>query len=90
MTDHDCPFRACEDVFRRKFGNATTLLQMSTGNYFSLNAVGDRAWELLAEPRSARQISEVIANEFEAPFDSICADVAALLEHLAADRLIAG
>jgi coenzyme PQQ biosynthesis protein PqqD len=65
------------------------LLDLDAGTYFALNEVGARVWELCDGHRSLDDIIDTIEGEFEAPRRVIEEDVHALVDQLAADRLVA-
>jgi hypothetical protein len=72
-------FRALEDE--------AILVDLESGVYFGLNAVGARVWELLQET-TVGGACEAIAGEFDAPRDTIDADVTALVDELIAKGLV--
>lgn len=57
--------RIVEDVVYRELEGEMVLLNLRTGVYFGLDAVGTRIWQLLQEPRTVAQISERLADEYE-------------------------
>ena len=63
-------------------GGEAVILGMRDGVYFGLNAVGARAWALLAEPRTAAELASVIQREFAVERAQCEADIASLLSHL--------
>lgn len=75
-------------VFREIDGDAV-LLNLGTGQYFGLNAVGTRIWQLLAELGKPQAVLEGLLKEFDVPPGQLEADMLALLEELAGHGLIA-
>ncbi len=65
------------------------LLTPEDGNYFSINEVGARVWELCDGARSVAEIIATIADEYDAPVETIEVDVRELLEELASQHLVA-
>lgn len=80
------------DVILTEMKDGTgVLLDLKSKFYFTLNATGVVAWKLLAsgEARTAKELAERIAREFEAPaVEAVEADVAALMKDLKAEGLI--
>ena len=64
------------------------ILDMQTGVYYGLNAVGASIWKLLNEPRSIEELQTLIAAEYEiAPIDCR-GDIQNLLNKLLEEKLI--
>jgi Coenzyme PQQ synthesis protein D (PqqD) len=64
------------------------LLDIESGEYFSLNFVGSRIWELCDGTRSASEIVSVICDEFDAAEDMVAADTREILDELENEKLI--
>lgn len=64
------------------------LFNMNDGNYFSLNEVGHRIWELCDGTRTIAQIVDALAAEYEAPTEQLTQDVLELLETLRNRQLV--
>lgn len=78
-----------DDVVTREVGGELVLLDLNSGQYFGLDAVGGRIWELLAEsPRDLAQLCDQIEAEFDAPRDRIEADLLALASQLKEQELV--
>lgn len=80
--------RRRENVLTQKTSDGLVLLDPDGGEYFSLNEVGSRVWELCDGTRTVGEVVGVLAEEFEAPSETIRDDVLELLEELAAARLV--
>jgi len=65
------------------------LLDVESGKYFALNAVGARVWCGIGNGRSAEEVLEELEATFDAPRERIRTDVARILAQLEADQLIA-
>lgn len=82
-------FTIPETVIFRELDGEAVLLNLDSGQYFGLNAVGTRIWQLLAEAgRPAAAVERMLA-EFDVPRDELESDMLALIEQLAAKGLIA-
>lgn len=81
---------ASKDVVAREVGGELVLLDLNSGQYFGLDAVGGRIWELLSDtPSNLGDICDQIEQEFDAPRDRIEADLIALAKQLQDQELIA-
>jgi hypothetical protein len=76
------------DVVFREVDGEVVLLNTSTGQYYSLDAVGSRVWSLLATGVSRKTLQETLLAEFDVVETQLQADVDALVEQLAAHALI--
>ncbi|HEU4561555.1 MAG TPA: PqqD family protein [Longimicrobium sp.] len=65
------------------------LLDPVGGEYFGLDEVGVRIWELLPAHPTAAGLAERLAQEYDAPRERLQADAAAFLGQLAGLGLVA-
>jgi hypothetical protein len=87
MQASDCLTRN-QDVIAQRAKDKVVLFNMAKGDYFSLNELGARTWELLDGSRSLEEVVVELASEYDAPMDVIAADVKELTEHLQAANLL--
>ena len=80
--------RRGDGVLAQQAAGMTLLLDPSSGEYFSLDEVGGRVWELCDGSRVPGEIASAICAEYEAPFDEVHGDVIDLLSELAAAALL--
>ena len=64
------------------------ILNFKNGEYYGLNAVGARIWNLIRQPKSVNEILNVLLQEYEAAPFHCQNDLMALLQELAAEELI--
>jgi hypothetical protein len=76
------------DVVFRDLEGEAVILDLTSGRYFGLNAVGTRIWMLLEAGTPIEQIVRAIAEEYAADAAQIDRDVKALVEDLLSRRLI--
>jgi coenzyme PQQ synthesis protein D (PqqD) len=76
------------DVLAQAAGETVILLTPDSGEYFTLNEVGGRIWELADGSRSVSEIAGVLVDEYEAPLEDIQADALELLGELAEEQLV--
>ena len=84
----DAPFRRAEHVVSAAEGDRTVLLDPVQGEYFGLDEVGTRIWELLPSHPTAARLADRLFEEFDAPRETLAADAARLLGELAAAKLV--
>ncbi len=82
-------FTVSQDVVAREVGGELVLLDLASGQYFGLDSVGGRIWELLSErPYELSELCDCIEAEFDAPREQIEADLIALAAQLCEQELI--
>ena len=84
----DAPFRRAEHVVHAVEGDRTVLLDPVGGEYFGLDEVGTRIWELRPGNPTAAALADRLLDEFDAPRETLAADAARLLGELAAAKLV--
>jgi hypothetical protein len=80
--------RPRDDVLAQTAGDTLVLLTPDTGEYFTLNEVGGRIWQLSDGTRTVAEIAGLVGEEYEAPVDEIQADALEVLAALAEERLV--
>ena len=75
-------------VMARQVGEETIILDLASGIYFGLDAVGARIWQLMAEGRTLADICAAMLVEYEVPAEEIERDVINLADTLSSRRLI--
>jgi hypothetical protein len=85
----DAPFRRAAHVVSAAEGDRTVLLDPVGGEYFGLDEVGTRIWELLPDHPTAAALADRLFDEYDAPRATLAADAARLLGELAAKKLVA-
>jgi coenzyme PQQ biosynthesis protein PqqD len=87
MTDLCLPRHATQVVAQQAAGQ-WVLLNLKTGQYFALDGVGGRIWQLCDGTRSVQQIAEVLSEEFDTGGQAVEEDVLALVSELASEALL--
>lgn len=77
-----------EQVIAQKASSDFLLFDMNDGNYYSLNEVGCRIWELCDGNHSLAQIIETLVAEYDAAAETLAEDVWELIEKLRTGKLI--
>ena len=81
-------FTVSKDVLFQEVSGETVLLDLASEQYFGLDEVGTRVWQLLKEGQSLDAMLEVLLEEYEVERERLEADVRALLESLIEAGLI--
>jgi hypothetical protein len=90
FADDTC-FRRKEQVIAQENSGALVLFNMDDGQYYSLNEIGNRIWELCDGSRSVRQVVSILCDEYESPSEIVKSDAFELLEEMVlADLLMEG
>lgn len=80
--------RRKESVLTRSSPDALVLLDVDSGEYFSLDPVGARIWQFCSGELTPGDIAEAVAREYDAPHEAVVGDVLELLTDLRAARLL--
>jgi Coenzyme PQQ synthesis protein D (PqqD) len=83
-----CPKRG-DQIIAQKAASELLLLNMEDGNYYSLNEIGGRIWELCDGKRTVSQVVAALAVEYQAPYSTLENDVLELLDDFRRGNLIA-
>jgi hypothetical protein len=68
---------------------ATAILDPDSGQFYSLNEVAGRVWELLRDGTTFRTIIDQLESEYDVAAETLAVDVERLLEQFAQAGLIA-
>ena len=71
-----------DDAVFRELDGQSVLLNLATGMYFGLDAVGTHVWQLALENGSLRAVRGRLVDEYDAEPDAIERDLLALAETL--------
>lgn len=80
--------RIPSDVMARKVSDETVILDLASGTYFGLDAIGTQIWGLLEEGRSLREICDAMVASHEVTRERIEIDVLELARALGERHLI--
>jgi pyrroloquinoline quinone biosynthesis protein D len=80
--------RKQEGVIAQRADETLVLLSLTSGQYYALDEVGVRVWELCDGARSVAEVVSLLTQEYDAPAETIETDVLELLEDLASERLV--
>lgn len=69
-------------------GDDTAILDVSSGQYYGLSAVGTSVWRLIQQPRTLDEVLQALVQQYDVEATRCQNDLVALLEELAAVGLI--
>ena len=78
-----------EGVLFQQLQDEAVLLNLDSGQYFGLDEVGTRIWNLVVEGNALPQVVSDIVEEYEVDSDRCEADLLKLLQDLEAQGLVA-
>jgi hypothetical protein len=79
---------AVRDQVSCDLAGEVAILDMKSGIYLGLNAVGARIWNLIQEPKLVDTICETILEEYDVEADQCQRDILTLLQALLANGLV--
>lgn len=80
--------RASPDTLYRDLNGEGILLQLETGQYFGLDAVAHRMWQLLVELGDLDRVQEVLVAEYKVEPATLAADLERFTAQLTGKKLI--
>jgi hypothetical protein len=84
----DATVRIPDEVIFRELDGEAVVLNLDTGIYFGLDAVGTRIWRLLEEHKSLRLVLDTLVDEYDAAPDRLQRDLLAFIERLNSKGLL--
>jgi hypothetical protein len=75
-------------VMARRVSDETVILDLASGNYYGLDPVGSRFWQLLSEGQSPSAARDVLLAEYEVQREQLDQDLARLIQELQAKGLV--
>jgi hypothetical protein len=80
--------RIADEVMFRVLGDEAVILNLATNQYFGLNSVGTRLWQLIAEHGSEEKVIEAFLAEYEVEERQLRQDLADLIQQLMQKGLV--
>jgi hypothetical protein len=75
-------------VIYRELGGEVVLLNLQSGVYFGLDAVGSRVWQLLVQSREVDEVCAMLLDEYDVNAETLRADVDRLVGELSDKGLV--
>jgi hypothetical protein len=89
MVDAESRVKQSEAALCRVLDDEAVLLNLDSGEYYSLNPLGVTVWRLCDGSASIRKMVEQVCAEYEVGTERAQADVLAFIGDLAAEGLVA-
>lgn len=77
-----------DDVVFRELEGEAVLLNLASGMYFGLDAVGTRIWQLLGEHQALQPVFERMLEEFDVDEQTLRSDLLVLVDRLTEHGLL--
>ena len=86
--NHEMVPRQATRVVAQQAAGKWVLLDVKTGQYYALDPVAGRIWQLCDGTRSVGQIAEVVRDEYDAQGQEVEDDVVGLVSELVGESLL--
>ena len=80
--------RVAESVLKRTAGHETVLLDLDSEEFFGLDGVGARVFELFGQPRRLDAVVDTLLGEYDVDRETLTADVTDLVTDLVERKLL--
>ena len=80
--------RVSSGTLYRELQGESVLLQLDSGEYFGLDEVGTRIWQLIVEKGDLAEVEAAMLEEFDVDKAALSNDLSRLVDQLVAKRLI--
>lgn len=81
--------RIQEDVLFQELDGEAVLLNLKTGEYFGLDQIGTRIWQLLQEDGALSRTMEIILQEYDVTRERLTRDLLGLVKQMEDQGLLA-
>ena len=88
MPDSKRSVRVSPSALHREVQGETVLLQLDSGEYFGLDEIATRIWQLIVEKGDLDDLETAMLAEFDVERDVLSRDIQRVVNELAAKRLI--
>jgi hypothetical protein len=79
---------AARDQVSCDLAGEVAILDIKSGIYYGLNAVGAQIWNLIQEPKTVDEVCETILEEYDVEAGRCARDILTLLQALLANGLV--
>lgn len=84
----DTRLEASPSVVTREIGGEMVLMDLDSGNYFGLNAVGGHVWQAIEDGKTIAELCDQIEQAFDVSREQLQQDVLALAGELVERKLV--
>jgi len=75
-------------ICSREFDGETVMMDENLANYFGLDQIGTRIWQILKEKHSLTELCEKLVNEYDVTLEQCLIDTAPFIEQLIKDNML--
>jgi hypothetical protein len=79
---------AANDQLSADLDDESVILDLESGVYYGLDAVGSRIWSLIQEPKTVNDVRDILLEEYKVDPNRCKRELYALLQELAAHGLV--
>jgi len=84
----DAIVKAAKEQVSCDLAGEAVILNLKSGQYFGLNEVGTRIWNLIQEPKTVGAVFDALLKEYAVTLDQLERDLSAVLEEMTKNDLI--
>jgi coenzyme PQQ biosynthesis protein PqqD len=84
----DSRFKRRDRVLVQRAAGKHILLDLDDGQYYALDEVSGRIWEMCDGTNSVEAVVAALCQDYDAPEETVAADVAAFLGELVEEKLL--
>lgn len=77
-----------KQIIDGELDNNQVMMHLEKGKYYGLNPVGKRIWDLIEQPKSFREITETLMEEFDVSKEQCESEVRAFLDKALQNEII--
>jgi len=88
MITAESRFRRRDRVLVQSAAGKQVLLDLDDGQYYALDEVSGRIWELCDGTNSVAAVVDAVCREYDAPAETVEEDVVAFLGEMAEEKLL--
>lgn len=86
--DFDTTIEKKQDIISSVMDDETVMMSIENSEYYGLNPVGSRIWELLDQPRTVAGICDILVEEYDVPAEECQREVKEFVEKLLEKKLV--
>jgi hypothetical protein len=86
--DREMVLQQSSGIVAQQAAGKWVLLDVKSGEYYALDSVAGRIWQLCDGTRSVRQIAEVVSDEYDGAGHSVEDDVVGFVSDLLGESLL--
>lgn len=82
-------YQRSPEMVHSSIDGEVVMMSVDKGEYYGLNAMGSRIWELLEKPHSLEELCRELMSGFEVDQETCQAEVSRFLSEIADQKLVA-